>query len=399
MHILTINGGSSSVKFALFAAGEKPERLLSGKIERIGLAETRLVVTDSGRQPEDRGIQAPTRDAAAKELVDWLSSRGRLKDVAAIGHRIVHGGPRFQKHQRITPDLIAELRRLSDVDPEHLPFEIELMESFGRRCPDLPQFACFDTAFHRDLPRVASLLPIPRRFDIRGIRRYGFHGLSCAYLMEELGRLAGPEVAWGRVVLAHLGNGASITAVRNGKSVDTSMGFTPCSGLPMSTRTGDLDAGLMAYLNQSEKLTPEQFQDLVNHRSGLLGVSEISSDMRDLLSQQKSDHRAAEAVDLFCYQAKKWIGAFAAVLGGLDILVFSGGIGENGAEVRARICQGLEFLGILIDPSQNGANAPIISGSSSAITVRVIRTDEEVMIAKEVVNLLSPRREEANSKK
>jgi acetate kinase len=283
--------------------------------------------------------------------------------------------------------MIDELHQLSPFDPEHLPEEILLTEAFHRRFPDLPQIACFDTAFHHDLPRVASLLPIPRRYDARGVRRYGFHGLSCAYLMEELGRLD-PAAAKGRVILAHLGNGASITAVRAGKSIDTSMSFTPTAGLPMSTRSGDLDPGLGWYLARAEGVSPRQFHHMINHESGLLGISEISSDTRELLLREKEDVRAAEAVALFCYQAKKWIGSFAAALGGLDTVVFAGGIGENAPVIRERICDGLDFLGVKISPERNAGNAPLVSPDAGHVKVRVIRTDEELMIARSVMRVL-----------
>ena len=281
-----------------------------------------------------------------------------------------------------------ELHQLSPFDPEHLPEEILLTEAFHRRFPDLPQIACFDTAFHHDLPRVAQLLPIPRRYDAKGVRRYGFHGLSCACLMEELARVAGAKAARGRVILAHLGNGASITAVRGGKSMDTSMSFTPTAGLPMSTRSGDLDPGLGWYLSRTENVTARQFHHMINHESGLLGVSETSSDMRELLLREKQDVRAAEAVALFCYQAKKWICGMAGALEGLDTLVFAGGIGERASEIRARICGGLEFLGIKLDEKQNAANAGMISKKTGRVAVRVIRTDEEWMIAKTVCKVL-----------
>jgi acetate kinase len=244
--------------------------------------------------------------------------------------------------------------------------------------------ASFDTAFHHDLPRVARLLPIPRRYDAQGVRRYGFHGLSYAFLMGELARVAGSEAAQCRVILAHLGNGASLAAVHHGKSVDTSMSFTPTAGVPMSTRAGDLDPGLAWYLARTENMSVKQFNEMVNFHSGLLGVSETSSDMRDLLKCESQDVRAAEAVALFCYQVKKWIGAFAAALGGVDTLIFAGGIGENAPAVRARICSGLGFLGIEIDEKQNAANDDVISATSSRVAVRVIHTDEELMIARSV---------------
>ena len=308
--------------------------------------------------------------------------------MAAVGHRVVHGGPKYSKPQRITAEMVEELHRLSPFDPEHLPEEILLTEAFHRRFPELPQVACFDTAFHHDLPRVARLLPIPRRYEAQGVRRYGFHGLSYEFLMGELARLAGTKAAQGRVILAHLGNGASLAAVRDGKSVDTSMGFTPTAGIPMSTRSGDLDPGLAWYLSRTEKMTAKQFNEMVNFQSGLLGVSETSSDMRDLLDRETQDARAAEAVALFCYQARKWIGAFAAALGGLDTLVFAGGIGENAPAVRARICDGLGFLGIELDEKRNGANEGVISAAAGRVAVRVIRTDEELTIARTVCRVL-----------
>jgi acetate kinase len=248
--------------------------------------------------------------------------------------------------------------------------------------------ACFDTAFHHDLPRVAQLLPIPRRYEAQGVRRYGFHGLSYAFLMGELARLAGTKAAQGRVILAHLGNGASLAAVYRGKSMDTSMSFTPTAGVPMSTRSGDLDPGLVWYLARTEHLDAKGFNEMVNFKSGLLGVSETSSDMRDLLEHETQDVRAAEAVALFCYQVKKWIGAFAAALGGLDTLVFAGGIGENAPVVRARICDGMGFLGIQLEERRNAANEGVISSETSRVPVRVIPTDEEWMIANTVCCVL-----------
>ena len=267
--------------------------------------------------------------------------------------------------------MVAELRRLRAFDPEHLPAEIALMELLAEKFPGIPQIACFDTAFHSAMPRVAKLLPIPRRYEAQGVQRYGFHGLSYEYLLSQPGLN-------GRVILAHLGNGASMAAVRDGQPVDTTMAFTPAAGLVMSTRSGDIDPGLIAFLARSDQMTAAQFTRMVNHESGLLGISETSSDMRDLLARESADIRAAEAIALFCYQAKKWIGAYAAALGGLDTLVFAGGIGENLPVIRARICDGLGFLGIELDEQQNAASAGTISRAASRVTVRVIRTDEEM---------------------
>jgi len=387
--ILTINGGSSSIKFALFEAGGSLQRIWEGGVDRIGLPEPTLRV--KGVDPSDnfsRPIVAPDHTAAVGALMDWIEERNGRETLTAVGHRVVHGGPKYSDPQRITAEMVEELHRLSPFDPEHLPEEIQLTEAFHRRFPDLPQVACFDTAFHHDLPRVAMVLPIPRRYEAQGVRRYGFHGLSYAFLMGELGRLAGPEVAQGRVILAHLGNGASLAAVHHGKPVDTSMGFTPAAGVPMSTRSGDLDPGLVWYLARAENMSAKQFNEMVNSQSGLLGVSETNSDMRDLLEHETEDVRAAEAVALFCYQVRKWIGAFAAALGGLDTLVFAGGIGENAPVVRARICAGLGFLGIELDGWQNAANEGVISVAASRATVRVIHTDEELMIARTVCRVL-----------
>ena len=386
--LLTINGGSSSIRFALYAAGESLRLLLHGKLDRIGVRGTNLIVKDAaGKQQDNCAIEAADHRAAVSVVLDWLDAQQTFASIRAVGHRVVHGmmhtGPEL-----ITPELLAELHRITPYDPEHLPREIELIEAIRQRHPSLPQVACFDTAFHRGMPRIAKLLPIPRRYQAKGVERYGFHGLSYAYLMEELLRLGDPAACKGRVILAHLGNGASLAAIRDGNSVDTSMSFTPTAGLLMSTRTGDLDPGLMCYLALTEQMTATQLQQMVNHASGLLGVSEISSDLRDLLAREADDIRAAEAVGLFCYQAKKWIGSFAAALGGLDTLVFAGGIGENAPLIRERICEGIGFLGIALDNVRNTANASLISAEASPVTVRVIRTDEELMIARSVSRVL-----------
>lgn len=434
--VLTINGGSSSIRFAVYEAGRTPRLLLGGKIDRVGMPGTTLIVdrqiTDARMSlPDGRGsvgelyrpdltraqrhelpvrfthghfTHAPGHEpparvdkpyrlphntghaAAAGFLVDWLEGQPAFASVEAVGHRIVQG-MRHVEPELVTPKLLAELRRITAFDPDHLPREIGLIEAIRKRHPKLPQIACFDTAFHRKMPKVAKLIPIPRRYASKGVERYGFHGLSYAYLMEELARLD-PTAAKGRVILAHLGSGASLAAVRNGKSVDTSMGFSPASGLVMSTRTGDLDPGLVYFLARTERVTAPRFQRMVNHQSGLLGISGTSSDLRDLLARERSDAQAAEAVELFCYQVKKWIGSFAAALGGVDTLVFSAGIGENAPVIRERICNGLAFLGIQLDRRLNAKNAPLISRKSGRVKVRVIRTDEELMIAKSVVRVL-----------
>ncbi len=380
--VLTINGGSSSIRFAVFSTGKKPQLQVSGKIERIGLPKPLLTISG---HTEKRIIPAATHEAAAKFLVNYL--QGNKTNIIGVGHRVVHGGPKYWLPKKVDQKMLKELRRISPFDPEHLPSEIHLIEVFGRAYPGVPQIACFDTAFHHDMPRVAQILPIPRKFEADGLRRYGFHGLSYAFIMEELRREVGPKAAQGRVIIAHLGNGASLAAVRGGKGMDTSMGFTPTAGIPMSTRTGDLDPGVLWFLASEKGMSPKKIQAMVNHESGLLGISETSPDMRDLLAREATDVRAAEAVALFDYQVKKWIGSFAAVLGGLDTLIFTGGIGENQPLTRSRICEGLDFLGIRLDKGRNKANVGVISGVASRVTVRVMRTNEELMIARAVCRL------------
>jgi acetate kinase len=389
--LLVLNAGSSSLKFALFDSGAPLVRLGSGVIDRIGsTAATFASKGVAGLLTERVAISAPDHVSGLGHLLKHLAETARVARFGAVGHRVVHGGPRYRDPQRVDDAMLAELRRIRPFDPHHLPAEIALMEILTTKFPQVPQIACFDTAFHQAMPRVARLLPIPRRYEAQGVQRYGFHGLSYAYLMQELERVAGPSVAGGRVIHAHLGNGASLAAVRDGRSLDTTMGFTPSAGLLMSTRSGDIDPGLVSFLARSERMTASQFDDLLNHKSGLLGVSEISSDLRDLLAQESDHVRAAEAVAMFCYQAKKWIGAYAAALGGLDTLVFAGGIGENQSPIRARICAGLDFLGIQLDESRNATHAPVVSTDTSRVTVRVIRTDEELMIARSVRRLLEP---------
>lgn len=394
--VLSINGGSSSIRFAIHGLGAAPRCLLKGKIDRLGSRRPVMTVGIAGEKagPSPR-LPTGTRAATTRFLLDWLEVQPVFASVVAVGHRVVHGlshaGP-----ERITGPLLAELRRLPCWDPAHRPGELALIDAFRRRHPRLLQVACFDTAFHRTMPPLARWLPIPRRYASQGVHRYGFHGLSYAYLMEQLRRLD-PAAARGRVILAHLGNGASLAAVRDGKSIDTSMGFTPASGLVMGTRSGDLDPGLLPFLARREKMSPARLDRMVNDESGLLGLSGTSADVRALLAREARDPRAAAAIALFCYQAKKWIGAFAAALGGLDTLIFAGGIGENAPVIRARICAGLGFLGLKLSRPHNADNAARISTPASRVTVRVIPTDEECMIARSVSRTLGlERRDRAN---
>jgi acetate kinase len=393
--ILTINSGSSTVRFALFADRQPLDRLLSGTVDHIGKGGTTLTVAEAdGRRHEVEVpalTRATSRTAAATALLEWLDTRSARTSIAAVGHRVVHGGPDHGRPELVTSTLSDELRRLVPFAPNHLPAELDLIDLCGRSYPGVPQVACFDTAFHHDLPAVARTFPIPRHFSERGVRRYGFHGLSYTYLMAELARVAGPAAAGDKVILAHLGNGSSLAAVRAGRCIDTTMGFTPTGGLMMGTRSGDLDPGLLSYLAREGGLSAAEIDDLTSRRSGLLGVSETTADVRALLASEAADLRAGEAIALYCYQVRKGIGAFAAALGGLDTLVFAGGIGENASPIRERICEGLGYLGLQIDRSRNAANAAVVSTDGSPVVVRVISTDEEATIA-EAVRSVTARR-------
>ena len=387
--ILTINTGSSSLKVALFEIGRGETRILSGEIERIGDPEGRLHVTDAnGATLIDQRNHLADHGAALEALLAWLRADRPDLNPSAVGHRVVHGGIHYQEPQRVTPEFIAILQGMVPIAPDHLPQSIRAMQVAVKAYPNLPQVACSDSAFHRHMPRIAQLYPLPRHFADEGLIRYGFHGLSYEYIVQEL-RIVAPKEAEGRVLIAHLGSGASMAAVRGGIGIDTTMGFTPAGGLMMGTRSGDISPGVLLYLLAERGMTPARLNVLLNRQSGLLGVSGISADMRDLLERESADAHAAEAVALFCYQARKYLGALAAVLGGLDTLVFTGGIGEYAAAVRLRIGEGLEFLGIRIDPRRNEVHAPVISPEGSAATVRVMKTDEDLMIARHTRELIS----------
>jgi acetate kinase len=389
--LLTINTGSSSLKAALYRqredATEAPE--LRAEASRIGGRGGGLRLADArGETLDERWDDLPDHAAALDALLDRLRDRGLDRDaLATVGHRIVHGGGRYREPQRVTPEVVADLQALVPIDPNHLPQAIAAIEGVGRAYPAVPQVICFDTAFHSRMPRVARLYALPRELAEGGVVRYGFHGLSYEYVVGELRRVD-REAYDGRVVVAHLGNGASMAAVRGGVGVDTTMGFTSTGGLVMGTRSGDLDPSVPLFLLEKRGLTPTEVSDLVNKQAGLLGVSGTSADMRDLLDREAYDERAAEAVALFCYQAKKFLGALAAALGGLDALVFTGGIGEHAARVRERICEGLGFLGIRLDLERNAAHAPVISGDDTAVTVRVVPTDEDLMVARHTRRLI-----------
>ena len=386
--ILTINAGSSSIKFALF--DEQMQPCLQGKIVNIGqvVGQARMQIRAHAADLKNftGPLSAPDYNSAIAHLQTFLQAHCAHHNVRAIVHRVVHGGPDYWQTTAISPAMLHALRRLSPYDPEHLPQELKLIDALQHQYPDLPHFACFDTAFHHQMPRVARLLPIPYRYFEQGVQRYGFHGISCQFLARELARIA-PASETGRVIVAHLGSGVSISALLNGRSIDTSMGFTPASGVPMSCRAGDLDPGLAWYLACSEGMRAAQFHNMVNCESGLLGVSGSSADMRELLLQQMHDVHAADAVEMFCHHSKKAIAAMAASLQGVDTLVFAAGIGEAAPEIRRRICASLGFMGIVLDEEKNTANAAIIS--SGKVVVRVMHTDEEWMMAKQLSVILS----------
>lgn len=380
-YILTINSGSSSLKFSLYDMGRSEALLLSGEFDRIGLPHG---VFRAQREKQD--LDFPDHDAALRTLFEWLRSRGARVELDAVGHRLVYGGRDYDKPQRITPKLIEALKKLASFAPEHLPHELKAVQAVERTYPGLPQVACFDTAFHWQSPKIAKLYPLPRHYWDEGLMRYGFHGLSYTYILQELARQARAE-ADGRVIVAHLGNGASMAAIRNRRPIDTTMGMTPCGGLMMGTRSGDLDPGAVLYVIKQES-SVSAARNVLNEQAGLLGVSAISSDMRELLDKEAGDPHAAEAVALFCYQARKFLGSLTTVLNGLDTLVFTAGIGENAPSIRSRICEGLEFLGIRLDPALNAANAAVISAESSTVRVRVMKTDEAIMIARYTQDLI-----------
>jgi acetate kinase len=388
--LLTINTGSSSLKAALYRlredTTETPE--LRAEANRIGGRGGLRLADARGELLDERRDDLTDHAAALVALLSRLRDRGLDRnDLAAVGHRIVHGGDRHREPQKVTPKVVADLRALVPIDPNHLPQAIAAIEAVGRAYPMVPQMVCFDTAFHSRMPRVARLYALPSRLAEEGIIRYGFHGLSYEYVMQELRRLE-PEAVDGRVVIAHLGNGASMAAVKEGVGVDTTMGFTPTGGLVMGTRSGDLDPSVPLFLLEERGLTPTEVSDLLNKQAGLLGVSGTSADMQDLLDRETDDGRAAEAIALFCYKAKKFLGALAAALGGLDALVFTGGIGEHAAPVRERVCEDLEFLGIRLDPDRNAAHAPVISSDDATVTVRVVPTDEDLMVARHTRRLI-----------
>jgi acetate kinase len=362
--------------------GPGETRLLRLEASRIGRSDSWLqVIGPDGSRLVDGKQALPDHGAALDALLELIGRSDQLMAPRVAAHRVVHGGIHYWEPTPITPELVTELDALVPVDPEHMPQAVALIRAMTQRHPELPQIACFDTGFHHRMPPVARMYSLPRRLAAEGFVRYGFHGLSYEYVIQRLREIE-DQAASGRVIVAHLGNGASLAALYQGRSIDTTMGFSPLGGLVMGTRCGDLDPGLVLYLLRHEKLSPDQIGELLSHESGLLGVSETSSDMRDLLERESVDTRAAEAINLFCYQAAKYIAGYVAVLGGLDLLVFTGGIGERAAPVRRRICKRLAFLGLELDPDRNQCHDRVVSTAASNVKVRVIKTNEELMIAR-----------------
>jgi acetate kinase len=387
--VLTINSGSSSLKCSIFHLGDPEARILSGGCEGIEHGRGRFHLEDAaGRTIAERRAAAPDHASAARDFLDWLARRESGWILDGVGHRVVHGGLLHSSPQLITPELERQLGVLGELDPEHMAHELRVMDEARRIFPHVPQVACFDTAFHRTMPRVAQMHPLPRELFEKGMVRFGFHGLSYQYIVQELARVAGPGAAGGRLIVAHLGSGASMAAIRGGESVDTTMGYMPNGGLMMGARPGDLSPGVLLDLMIERKMSPAEVNEMVNFRSGLLGVSGLSPDVRVLLAAEAGNPAAADALALYCHIARKHLGALAAVLGGVDTLVFTAGIGENSPAMRGRICENLGFLGIRVDAARNLRNEDVISPEGSAVTVRVMRTREDLMIARAVRQVL-----------
>jgi len=385
--VLVLNAGSSSLKFRVYRSAEAWGVEARGRIEGIGTAPRFSAWDGAGAPLEDRSLEARPRGArdALAFVTGWLRARLVGERVAAVGHRVVHGGARYAAPTVVTPAVLEELRALAPLAPLHQPHNLAAIEAIGEQLPGVPQVACFDTSFHRGQPAVAELVPLPRELRRGGLQRYGFHGLSYEYVASALPRVA-PGIASGRVIAAHLGNGASLCALAGGRSVDSTLGFTALDGLCMGTRPGALDPGVVLHLFQGLGLSAGEVEAILYERSGLLGVSGISSDMRELLASREASARLA--VDYFVYRAAKEIGAMAAVLGGIDGLVFTAGIGENSAEIRGRICRASAWLGLELDEAANLAHGPRISTAASRASAWVIPTDEEGTIARHTARLL-----------
>jgi acetate kinase len=381
--ILCINSGSSSLKFRLYemgrsAGGPSEDLLARGAVEGIGQGKGRLWFEDAKGEPfADRELDGVEHESAIEQALAALSDKD-LPTVEAIGHRVVHGGPNHLAPELLTPGLIADLREHTAWAPLHMPASLRVIDAMGAQRPGVPQVACFDTAFHARMPEIARRLPLPRQFYEQGVSKYGFHGLSYEYILSVLG-----ERSECRLVMAHLGNGASMSACIGGRPLETTMGMTPLGGFMMGTRTGDMDPGVLLYLVRESGYDAKRLEQLLDKESGLKGVSGETADMETLLELRAGGHEAAaQAVEMYCYQARKTIGSLAAVMGGIDLLIFAGGIGENAALVRALICRDLEHLGVALDPARNKANADTISCEGAFCAVGIVHTNEDLMIAR-----------------
>lgn len=386
-----MNAGSSSLKVAVFDESQPETPLFSVSVEEIGSDQARLMPNGVFGGPDTQVLPIHTPGEAARIIQQWLTDVHSIQpdEIKGIGYRVVHGGPQYSSATEVDDTVIQYLQSITALAPNHMPATIASMTAFRDAFPASRHVACFDTGFFADVPAVAKALPIPRKYQEEyGIQRYGFHGLSYSYLINHLAASDGAAVANGRVIMAHLGSGASVAALKNGKPVDMSMGFTPVSGIMMSTRSGDIEPGVLTYLQTQHNLSVDEISRMVTHESGLKGVSGTTADMLTLLNSQATDSAAALAIELFCYRIKKQIGAYAAVLGGVDAIVFSGGIGERSAEIRRRVCEGLHFLGIEVDEARNAHNEHRISSDSSTVSIYVIATREDTSIIKEMVALL-----------
>ncbi|BDG72630.1 acetate/propionate family kinase [Roseomonas fluvialis] len=387
--VLVINAGSSSIKFELFDAQQVPGALYAGQVEGIGAAPRFSAKDAAGARLADQrwseGGAPGDHGAALRVIIGWLAGVLAGRRIAAIGHRVVHGGPDLAAPVLVDATVMERLGALASLAPLHQPHNLAGIAAAAEHFPGVPQVACFDTAFHRAHAWEADTYALPPEFYARGIRRYGFHGLSYEYIARSLAQ-TDPALAAGRVVVAHLGNGASLCAMHDGRSIDSTMGFTALDGVPMGTRSGQIDPGVLLHLMASDGMDTTAVQKLLYGNAGLKGMSGISQDVRDL--EASADPRAAAALSHFCWRVRREVGALAAALGGIDALVFTAGIGENAASIRARICAGLGFLGIEVDPALNDANAPDISAPGATTRVLVRATDEEGMIARHVLALL-----------
>lgn len=385
--LLVINPGSSSVKAMAYDESELDKALNSVSIEGIGTGRAALLPGSVFDENTIQHVDAPDYITAVRFIREWLEDEMGESVISVIGYRIVHGGERYKQPTKIDGEVIEYLRSITSLAPNHMPGAIDCVEAFRAVYPEVAHVACFDTAFFSDMPKVNQTLPIPKSISEEGVRRYGFHGLSYEYLLESFQDHEGEVAARGRVILAHMGNGVSLTACRDGQPVDTTMGFTPVSGVPMSTRTGDIEPGVIFYLVREKGMTIEEISDMVTKKSGLLGISDDTSDMYHLLQHQHENESSALAVEYFCYEIKKQIGAYIAALGGVDSIIFAGGIGERSDEIRARVLEGLGFIGVVIDPERNKRNARLISGDGSSVGVHVIPTHEDIIIAKQAMAL------------